>query len=111
MRNIQEIFDAVIAGNFYNEDCVYMCLALENAIRVNGEGGITADESNFATSEIMYYLFQLNENKDNTLHNSLFNGLGKDYPFIDPYESGRDKDILDVCMPIYKDWENRPRKK
>lgn len=99
MSTIQETFDAVIDAGIYGRSFQFMCNALDVAVNTDV---ILPEEAASALSAIQGYLDALGYSK----HGSLAGAL-KHAGIIPPCYSH----AAYVCLPIYRDWDNRPMPK
>lgn len=117
MRPIQEIFDLMIAREYYSSiphrwSRAYMCHSLDIAF---GNGDITKYEHEYAKNQIQEYMTYLSSAGYGTLINCLqdvfptYAERNRDLWFDNIIVSDSER-IVFLCMPIYKDWENRPMK-
>ena len=105
MRKLQEIFDVVIAEQFYGTDdnqTAHMCNALTRAAAA---GVITWQERDKATAAIRKYLFHLKDGSCGRVYHTLagamtfgiYGGVGY-VPF-------------DRTLEVYQNWKLRPKLK
>lgn len=114
VRNIQEIFDLVLAEGMYaphnlhnslsTREYIWMCHALDCAF---ADGMITAEELRTTKAAILEYTSAGGE-KEHTMCEALFalsKGVGWERSYLDEV---RPRHCYEQLLAIYKDWENRP---
>lgn len=114
VRNIQEIFDLVLAEGMYaphklyntysTREYIWMCLALDRAF---DDGMITADELRTTRAAILEYTSAGGE-KEHTMCEALF-ALGRvDEQECTDLRDVRPRHCAEQLLALYSDWENRP---